>query len=549
MKKRWMRIAAIVVAVLVLILVALPFVVIHVYNFRPTIESQASAALGRPVKVGDLSLSILSGSVEADDISIADDPAFSKSPFVTAKSLKIGVELMPLIFGGNLNVTEITLEKPEITLLNISGGKWNFSSLGGASTKKPGETKAGAPAPTGVSVGKLNITNGKLMVGRANSTAKPRVYDNVNITVTDFSDTSQFPFKLTADLPGGGKADIAGKAGPINPTDASKTPFESTVKVDNMDIAASGFVDPATGIAGIANFDGTLTSTGSHAKAIGTFTGTKLKLSPKGSPGPKTVVVKHTVDVDLDKQSGTLSQGDISIGKAQAHLTGTFQTQGETQILNMKLNAPGMPIEELEAMAPALGIVLPTGSQLKGGTLSANLAITGPVDKLVIVGPVKISSTSLAGFNMGSKMGALSAFAGHAVSNPDTAIRNFSLDANMSPAGTQANNINLDVPAIGVITGAGTVSPSGALAFKMLANLSGGAIGGVSKMAAAGSGKGGIPFAIEGTTADPKFVPELGGMVTGLATGAVKGVVSGQVPGVPGNATSAVTGLMGHKKK
>jgi len=260
-------------------------------------------------------------------------------------------------------------------------------------------------------------------------------------------------------------------------------------------------------------------------------------------------VIKHTVDVDLEKQSGTLSQGDISIGKAQAHLTGTFQTQGETQILNMKLNAPGMPIEELEAMAPALGIVLPTGSQLKGGTLSANLAITGPVDKLVIVGPVKISNTSLAGFNLGSKMGALSAFAGHAVSNPDTAIRNFSLDANMSPAGTQANNINLDVPAIGVITGAGTVSPSGALAFKMLANLSGGAIGGVSKLAAAGSGKGGIPFAIEGTTADPKFVPELGGMVTGLAAGAVKGVVSGQVPGVPGNATSAVTGLMGKKKK
>jgi len=264
MKQRWMRIAAIVVAVLVLILVVLPFVVIHVYNFRPTIESQASAALGRPVKVGDLSLSILSGSVEADDISIADEPAFSKSPFVTAKALKIGVELMPLIFGGNLKVTEITLEKPEITLLNTSAGKWNFSSLGGASTKKE-EAKTGAPAPTGVSVGKLKINDGKLMVGRANSSAKPRVYDNVDITVTDFTDTSQFPFKLRADLPGGGKADIEGKAGPINATDASKTPFESAVKVNNMDIAASGLIDPATGIAGIANFDGTLTSTGSHA--------------------------------------------------------------------------------------------------------------------------------------------------------------------------------------------------------------------------------------------------------------------------------------------
>ncbi len=549
MKNRWLRILVIVVAVVVLVLVALPFIVIHVYNFRPKIESEASAALGRQVTVGDLGLSILSGSVEADNISIADDPAFSKSPFVTAKSLKIGVELMPLIFGGNLNVTEIVLEHPEITLLSGPHGTWNYSGLGRTSAEKPEDTKTGGSAPTKVSVGKLSIDDGKLMVGRANSQAKPRVYENVNIAVTDFSPTSQFPFKLTAGLPGGGNADISGKAGPINATDASKTPFESAVKVNNMDIGASGFIDPATGIGGIANFDGTLTSTGSRAKAVGTFTGTKLRLAPKATPAPKTVVIKHTVEMDLDNESGTLSQGDISIGKAQAHLTGTFHTQGETQVVNLKLSAPAMPVEELEAMAPALGIVLPTGSQLKGGTLSANLAITGPIDKVDITGPVKLSNTSLVGFNLGSKMGALSAFAGHAVSNPDTSIRNFSLDAHMSPAGTQANNINLDVPAIGVITGAGTVSPAGALAFKMLANLSGGAIGGVSKMAAAGSGKGGIPFAIEGTTADPKFVPELGGMATSIATGAVKGVVSGQVPGVSGNPASAVTGLMGTKKK
>jgi AsmA protein len=167
---------------------------------------------------------------------------------------------------------------------------------------------------------------------------------------------------------------------------------------------------------------------------------------------------------------------------------------------------------------------------------------------LDITGPVKLSDTSLVGFNLGSKMGALSAFAGHAVSNPDTSIRNFSLNAHMSAAGTQADGINLDVPAIGVITGAGTVSPSGALAFKMLANLSGGMVGGVSKVAAVGSGKGGIPFAIEGTTADPKFVPELGGVATSLATGAVKGA-AGSVSSVAAAPTSGVTGLLGHKKK
>jgi len=550
MKKHWLRIVAIVIAVFVLLLIALPFL-INVNSFRPKIESEASAALGRQVTIGNLSLSLFSGHVEADNIAIADDPAFSKSPFLTAQSLKIGVELMPLIFSRKVMVTEIVLEQPQITLLKAASGTWNFSSLGGPSTKKPAQPKAGeSAAPPDISVGKLNVNNARLIVERLNSSRKPRVYDKVNIEVTNFSPTSQFSFKLAALLPGGGDADISGKAGPIDSADAARTPIETAVKVNNMNIAAYGFIDPATGIAGIANFDGTLSSNGSQAKAIGTFTGTKLKLSPKGSPAPKTVVIKHTVEVDLDNESGTLTQGDISIGKAQAHLTGTFHTQGETQVVNLKLNAPGMPVEELEAMAPALGIVLPTGSQLKGGTLSANLAIAGPVDKLVITGPVKLTDTSLSGFNLGSKMGAMSAFAGKAVSNPDTAIRNFSLNAHVSPAGTQADDINLDVPSIGVITGAGTVSPAGDLAFKMLANLSGGMVGGVSKVASAGSGKGGVPFAIEGTTSDPKFVPELGGVATGLATGVAKGAVSG-AGAVPGAAvaapTKAVGGMLGKK--
>jgi AsmA protein len=547
--KRILKIVGIVVAILIVILIALPFL-INVNSFRPKIEAAASEALGRQVKVGNLSLSILSGSVSADNISIAEDPAFGTAPFVTAKSLKVGVEIMPLITSKQLRVTDITLEQPEITLLKTAAGKWNFSSLGGNAAKSPAPASSNSSAPGNLSVAKLSVTDGKLIVGSANSKAKPHVYDQVNIMVTNFSATSQFPFKLTAKLPAGGDADISGQAGPINAADAAKTPFEAKVKVNNMNIVASGFIDPASGIAGLANFDGTLTSNGSMAKAVGTFTGNKLQFSPKGSPAPKTVVVKHTVEVDLDKQSGTVTQGDVEIGKALAHLTGAFKTEGETQVLNMKLNAPNMPVEELEAMLPALGVVLPSGSQLKGGTLSAELAIVGPIDKLVITGPVRLANTKLAGFDLGSKLGALSAFTGKAVSNPDTAIENFSTNARVAPEGTRADNLNLTVPAIGVITGAGTVSPAGALAFKMLANLHGGVAGGLAQVAGIGGGKGGIPFSIAGTTSKPEFVPDLKGMAGGLAGSALQGVLSGgKLPaGKAGGAMDALGGLLGKKK-
>src|SRR5215831_13255274 len=128
--KRFLKIVGIVIAVLIVIVIVLPFV-IDANTFRPKLESEATDALGRQVKVGNLSLSLLSGGISADNISIADDPQYSKSPFVQAKSLKVGVEMIPLIFSRTINITELTLNDPQISLVKSpNGDKWNFSSLG-----------------------------------------------------------------------------------------------------------------------------------------------------------------------------------------------------------------------------------------------------------------------------------------------------------------------------------------------------------------------------------------------------------------------------------
>ena len=89
---------------LLLAVAALPFL-IDPNTFRPMLEARLSQALGREVKLGELKLSILSGSVTANDLSIADDPAYSRTPFVQAKSLAIGVEVWPLITSRQLHVT------------------------------------------------------------------------------------------------------------------------------------------------------------------------------------------------------------------------------------------------------------------------------------------------------------------------------------------------------------------------------------------------------------------------------------------------------------
>jgi AsmA protein len=503
--KRLLKIVGIIVGVLILIVIALPFL-IDANTFRPKLEAEMTEALGRQVKVGNLTLSLFSGGVEADNISIADDPQFSKSPFVEAKSLRVGVEMIPLIFSKTLNVTELTLNQPEISLVKSENGeKWNFSSIGGKNPSAPTKNSPASSGNPNLSVAKLNVTDGRLTVSQVGEGAK-RVYDKVDIGVQNFSFTSSFPFQMTANTPSGGTMKLDGHAGPIDEADAALTPLEAKITVQNMNLATSGFIDPAAGIAGVADLDGTINSNGRQAKIDGTLKATNLQVVKNGSPAGKPVNVKFAITHNLEKENGDINQCDISMGQAVSHLTGTYDAHGKVTVVNIKLNGQNMPVDDLEAMLPAVGVKLPPKATLKGGVLNVNVASSGPVDKLVSAGTVKMENTQLAGFNLGQEMSAISALGGKNTGN-DTTIQNFSSDVKMSPAGTEANDVNLTVPAIGVLTGAGTVSPSNELAFKMKAQVAG----------------MGIPFGVTGTTSAPKFTPDVKGIAGSLLQNALGG--------------------------
>ncbi len=539
--KTALKIIGIVVAVLLVAAIALPFLV-NVNSFRPKVETMMTETLGRQVKVGNLSLSVLSGSVGADDLSIADDPKFSNAPFIKAKSLKVGVELMPLIFSKQLNVTEIVIEQPEIALLRNQAGVWNFSSLGNSAEKsKPAEKSSG---PGNLSVGKLELSDGKISFGTIPAKRKPIVYDKVDILLRNVSLANAFPLTVSLGLPGGGGVKLDGTLGPINSNDVSLSPLQAKLNINRLDLSQSALVDPSAGISGLADFDGSLASDGHTAKTNGTLKATSLKLTPKGAPSGRPIQLQYTVEHNLATESGRIVQGDVAMGKALAKLTGMYDAHRETTSIRTKLVGQGMPVDELEAVLPAVGVVLPPGSRLKGGTLSLDLDSAGPVDKLVTTGSVKLSNSQLAGFNLGSKMSAISALSGKQTGN-DTGIETLSSDVRVAPEGTKLDKISLVVPALGTVAGAGTVSPAGALDFKMNANLSG-AVGGLTQIAGLGSkGTGSIPFLIQGTTSNPSFMPDVKGMVGGQ----LKGLLGGTQAGDQSNPLSGITGLFGKKKK
>ena len=553
--KRLLVISGIIVGVLLLVIIAVPLF-INVDSFRPDLEKKLSAALNRQVHIGKLDASLLSGGASASDITIADDPAFNKGPFLKAASVKVGVQLMPLIFSKQLKVTSLTIQKPDITLLKNAAGKWNYSTLGAtAQTQKP------APEPSGkapdVSVDKFEIADGTVRVGHSSghSAGKESVYQNVNLVAHNISATSAMPFTLSAGLPAGGTLNLEGQAGPLNPTDSSKSPLDAKITLKHADLAATGFVDPSSGVGGVLDFDGEIKSDGHKLHSEGKAKAADLRVIKGGQPAKQPVALDYKSDYALDSDTGTIN-ANLHTGNSLTNASGTLNAKGEDTLANLKIVGKNMAVNDVEGLLPAFGVVLPSGASLQGGNINMDLNATGPLDRLVIDGPLKIEGTHLSGYNLGSKLGAIASFSGNKGST-DTLIQTFSSALRVAPEGIKADNIVLDVPSLGMVTGNGVIAGDNSLDFKMLVKLSGAAnnlLGSLTGASASAQSKG-LPFLITGKTSNPVFRPALGGAVAGDLQNSLLQAVQGKGNKTDGqqnqkpNLQDALGGLLGKKKK
>ena len=568
---KWVGIA---ILALIVILLVLPFL-IPVNKFRPTIEAKASEALGRKVQLGDLSLSILGGSLGIDNLSISDDPKFNAGPFITAKNVKVGVELIPLIFSQQVNVTEVTIENPQVMMLKDPNGKWNFSSIGGnsaAAQKKPAAPSSGSGSnmAQSVSIKKLALEDGQITLGNTNS-KKRTVYNKVNLTASDVSMDSNFPVDFSMEGPNGGTMKIDGKVGPVDQKDAAFTPQDVKLTMSNLNLGATGFLDPSVGLGGLVDVDANLVSRNGELTTKGQAKISKAVLVAGGSPAGVPAIINFDTRYDLAKGEGVLNPSTLNIGNAKAHLSGTYKSEGDAFVVDMKVSGEGMPATDLESFLPALAINVPQGSKLTAGTVSANLHLTGPTDKLVTDGTIGLFNGKLSGFDLGQKMSSVASLAG-IKTGQDLVIEKMTSNVHMATTGLKADNFNLVVPSLGTVVGGGTLDAKNNMNFNMVATVNSSVVstavssagaGAVGQVLGGGTNcKGGevkVPFQIHGTTANPQFAPDVGGAAAsvlksqlscaGGATNLATGLAGAAGTGGATNTVNQLTGLLGGKKK
>ncbi len=517
------KIAAAIVGIIVAAIAAIPLFV-NVNTFKPLIEDQLTTALGREAKVGKIGLSLFTGSVTADDLSIADDPQFGTQPFVVAKELRLGVQMRPLIFDHKIVVTSLAIDEPQIHLVHAASGAWNFSTIGQNAAKRTEQQKQQSIIPD-FTMDSFKIEDGHAVVETLPATGAPMVYDKVNMTVDGFSFAKVSPFKVTANLPGEGTVEVTGKSGPVNLQDAAKTPFDAQVTLRHLDPVAAGFLEKSAGLSVLADIDAHAVSNSVTVTSNGTVHTQHLQLRPDAVPASKPIDLTYSVVHNLSDNTGQVQDAAFQTGRVTAHTNGTYSMKpGGAVTVNLKLAGQGIPIDDLQALLPAAGVKLPHGSALQGGTLTTNLTIIGPLDALVITGPVELSNTRLAGFNPSSQLKGIVAAATGDTGNV-TNIQALRVQLQVAKNGITANNIFLSMPAIGEAVGEGTVSPSGALNFKLRMKVDtsrgvGGKAVGLLTMVNGTAGKTageaaatGLPVTITGTSSNPIITPDVNGMM------------------------------------
>lgn len=391
---RWFKPALALAAVVVLLFVALLAIpiLIDINTYRGQIVSQLEQTLGRKVKLGALGLRVLpSVKVRVDEVEISDDPQVATANFVKAKSVRLQMGLFSLL-RGNPQVSGIELVEPEVTLIKVSGEKWNWSTL------KPLESSSqdSNQAPFD-----LLVTNGSFkLIDRTVTPQIEKSYTGVNAALNHFSPRQSFDFVIGLVMPGqnAGKLEAKGEAGPIDSKDSTQTPVDARVKMDQVEIASlEALVGMQTPHAGKLTLDTQIAGKMADGlKVSGELKAEQWRMVADVAPSGTPLEMKFRLTAKSEKSSDgkpeiglNLVKYDLILGKTEASVSGMVHHLPAQPSFDLQLTGDRMALNSLLESAYAFGFGPPAGTKASGAA-TINLHATGDQKNFALNGQAEI---------------------------------------------------------------------------------------------------------------------------------------------------------------
>ncbi|MDD5669111.1 MAG: AsmA family protein, partial [Candidatus Omnitrophica bacterium] len=194
------------VILVILIAAAVIFIkTLDINQYKPQIISQAKSALNRDVNFekASLDISLTRGvNLKIKNLVISEDPAFQKGDFLTVKDISVSVNVLAYLFQKTVDVPNILIDSPRITVIRQKDGSLNVQSLQPASGNAGGKISGAAAAPLAlpaVLISSLKLENGVVTyIDRSFEPAVNLDVSDLTVTVSKISLTEAFPFVVEA---------------------------------------------------------------------------------------------------------------------------------------------------------------------------------------------------------------------------------------------------------------------------------------------------------------------------------------------------------------
>ena len=498
----------VVIVMLVGLVLALPFLVdLNKYQdqYKPHIEE----ALNRKIQLQDIRLTIWPRiGARVEGFTVLDDPAFGSGPFASLSSLDVGVKLMPLL-SGKVDVEDITLHQPVITVIKNKNGVLNASTIGRKGVAVP-EKPSRAPIPSAegplkilalMAVDRVSIDGGKVTY-RDLSAAKTTEYvlQDMELLLRDvrlgqtprlyFGSLVQ-PFNLPVKLDG--------SFGPLKET---------------MDIDAINF------LVGVGKTDLTITGSaaGNDANIFITSPVINTANLPAALPLKKPVDIKNfQIAAEVRGQEAKLNTLQFQLFDGQVKAQGKLIAGPDAPPFKGSVTVQGVQL------GPALNVVAETPLSVSG-TAAADLSLQGQgfsmpdlTKALEGTGHMAVKDGKIEGVNLLQEALSVLKVAGISLDNPNaTVFSTIETDLAIKQGIINVQRLLMDSHDFQA-TGGGTIGFDQRLNLLVNLNLSqdlSQKIAGVSPVMkiAQKDGRLNLPLAITGTAQAPSYGVDLKGI-------------------------------------
>ncbi|MDY0269664.1 AsmA family protein [Trichloromonas sp.] len=348
----------------------------------------AEQTLGREVRLGGVEIGLFSG-IRLDAVQVLAKEG--NDPLLQADQAVLRYRFWPLL-QGRVEVDEVRLETPRITLIRQADGQFNISDLfqpqDDAALRSepvaPPDDAGGAKNGLDLLISSCVINGGEFTFvdQRINAQAPYRYQiSNLDVEATEISSGREFPFTVKARLNGAeffidGKADVHGRSG------------AAAIRLDNLDLTAflPYFRDEIPGHLGSLKLDLDLTFANRNRDLVGKGKVVLRDIAINLNALPKVPISKARMAVDYDLLYDTAASR-LALNSLRADLNGIpLELRGEVAGLDQ---SPRLDLDvslnelELRSALNALpdGLVTSLRELDPAGFVTARVTLAGPVDR------------------------------------------------------------------------------------------------------------------------------------------------------------------------